>query len=225
MMKALFGPTMILAAGLCLIDHGLAQPRDKETSKDTSFAKSPSRLGVEIADVKDLDQIDGFVRSVPKRKVRITLANTIPFSRWPKELSKEETKFKQEALAFVKSVLLGKEGKEMTFWGIDAGETLHGDLVSVDRGGPHRWNGDAPSGKLGWFITHINAMLIESGYSVYAEDPKHLTIALTDPRGLDRHKFLMAAESYAAEKRKGLWNLGKDREFATKLKSLLGQGK
>ncbi len=210
-----------LAASLTVI-HDYGSLRAPAAGKDGDQKPALSLLAVTISEVKDLDQIEGFVRSVPMRKVRISLANALPYSQWPENLSEEESKIKQAGLKLMKEMVIRKKEslEPIFFWGIDKGDSLHGDLVCRGADGAYAWNGERPSGKLGWFTIYANAMLIENGYSVYSQEPKQLNIAVTGLRELDRAKLLLAAESYAKEKTNGIWGLGDNAEFAKKLKDL-----
>ena len=222
MIRHILALLLLIAPALLVQDYqdASAGQSGKEDSKNPAL----KLLGVTITTVKDLDQIEGFVRSNPKRKVRISLANTLPYSRWPEKLSQEQTKIKEAGLKLLREMIILKEDalEPIVFWGIDNGQTLHGDFVCRAADGPYGWHANLPSGKLGlgWFFIHINAMLIENGYSVYSHDPKELTITVTERPGVDRAKLLMAAESYAKEKNKGVWSLRDDGDFAKKLKAL-----
>jgi endonuclease YncB( thermonuclease family) len=206
--------SLISALGVALLlFHGLTAAKpEKDPDQRLAVARS-----VKITDVKDLNSIEAYTLSVKKRNVRIVLSSTVPFSKWPEKLTEEEGKIKQAGLQLLKDVLLGKE---MVFQGIDLGDVLHGDLWFQGSSGSYPWNPERPSGKHGWFTTHVNAMLIESGYTVFVKDPPRLSFATTGPRLIDRELYYASAENYAIARRKGLWKSTETSKVAKKLKDI-----
>jgi hypothetical protein len=76
-----------------------------------------------------------------------------------------------------------------------------------------------PSGSLGWGTIHVNALLVEGGYTVYVQDPERLSFARIEPT-VDRAKFYVKAEKYAVGVKSGLWKNDATAKFARKLKAL-----
>lgn len=216
MKSILFGLVLILATALVFgADHTRGAP-----ARPIKY-EPRDELAVAITGVKDFHHLEGYVRSKKKRQVRIVLGNLLPYAKWPKELSKEQAEMKKNGLKFLKDTLVGQK---MIFWGLDQADLLHGDLTNWDIGqvgteGPFHYDSNKPSGTLGWFTVHVNALLLERGCTVYAPDPAALNFPLTS-RELDRAKFFAKAENYAIKNKAGLWKLGKDGEFGTKLKKL-----
>jgi hypothetical protein len=175
--------------------------------------------GVEITAIKDFDNIEALLLSRPKSKVRISLGNTLPYSKWPKDLSKEQQKLKDDGLQLLKDMIVGKQ---VTFFGLKTGGDMHGDLSFMHDGkSAYPWDPDRPSSqRYGWFHVQFNLMLIESGYTIYAEDSKRMNFSSEEYWEKNRAKAYASAEKYAVAKKNGLWKDGKNSELAKKLKEV-----
>ena len=189
-------------------------------AKGVKPAEEKFSLGVEIVDAKDFDQIVGYVLSTPRRKVRIALANVLPYSKWPAELTEGEKKIKEEGLQALTSLKKSTDRKTFYFHGHDKGDVLYGDLEAEISGWPD-WNPHHPSGKVGWGMTHLNAMFVDNGFTVSAESPKALEFdSLPRWPKQNRRKLFIDAEDYAIKNQQRLWRDGPKSDLARRLKQL-----
>jgi hypothetical protein len=100
----------------------------------------PESWGVVITKVVDTDRIEG---KAGTRKFNFALANIVPFSAWPTELTQEEEKLRDHGMEFFKAYLLGKKGEErITFTGLEKGSMFRGDIILG--AASHAWNPGAP---------------------------------------------------------------------------------
>jgi hypothetical protein len=165
-----------------------------------------------VSSVEDTDKIMG---TIVKRKLVLELANVVPFASWPKDLTAEERKLREDGLALLKRRIGEFDKRHILVKGIERGTTYRGDVTLMHTGS---FTPGAPS-TLGWFIVHLNCMLIEEGYSIYQKDGPDLFF--DDPElGVPkkgRDALYKEAEAYAIKNKKGIWN---HPDLVKKLKAL-----
>jgi endonuclease YncB( thermonuclease family) len=162
-------------------------------------------------DVKAVDDTDRIEAAFRDRKATLEMANVLPFSKWPTNLTKEQEKLKEKGLAFLKNHL---KGKYIAITGIDKGKVFRGDLVLSGSG----YFTAGPS-TLGWGIVQVNCLLIEEGYTVYKKDPPEWWFDQKNLGVLKKGRAALyeEAEAYAKKKKNGIWQ---DEDLAKKLQAL-----
>lgn len=173
---------------------------------------------VKIIKAEDADKITVLADG---SETRIALANTLPLSRWPTDLAKQQQQIKTEAQEFLK-----KQAKEH----IDAfflPAHLKGKGVNLAVGdvllrGGESWQGNSPAETVGWFISHWNLLFIQQGYSVYVEDDEVVVPGFPEDAQDKRRELFRAAQQFAEQNKNGIW---KDRAFAQKLMELSRKAK
>jgi endonuclease YncB( thermonuclease family) len=189
----------------------------KKPDDPTKFIPDPAWMKVEK--VEDTDRIQ--IR-LEKGQASVALANVLPLRRWPKDLNREQRQIREDARAFLRKWMLSRKvffepARHRLNWG-----SAQGDLQLRSP----EWKFATPAEKTGWGMFHLNALVIQEGYSVYVRDdtvvPGFQGFWPGNDRQKNRQRLLEEAEEYARRNKKGIW---KDAGLAARLKAVAKNGR
>jgi endonuclease YncB( thermonuclease family) len=159
---------------------------------------------------------DALVVKIDGKPTGVALAGVLPLSRWPRDLDDGQKKLREEARAFLKKWLAGKEVFiYRADRKADGGAPLPADLLLRQ---PEGWAGASPAEQIGWGMFHMNLLMVQEGFTVYVADEEAVP-GLPVPKGAPkwRERAFAEAEKLAEKGKKGIWI---DRAFARTLQAV-----